>query len=340
MDQHNLISICYDALGYRIKISTNSMVWADEAAKYVALPPVGEEIKPDISLTLIETDSAAVDEYIALPGEELKAAENILILNREVPYLTYIDNKRRQRWVDFIGYGRMFLDYEKGTAVAIRFSESGITPHYSDILFVYNNINSLLSRFKFYEVHASSVRVGGKGLLFTGHSGRGKSTACCALLQKGYPVLSDEKILLYAMDEGQYGGFSISDVIKIREHAVHRFFPDLVQQEPLCLTEGEYSYKAGQINSRAWLASAPIDYLLVVQQSGEKKTRLERTSPARVVGELFPVTLKHYERFALDEKFNFLMDFLDRIPCYRLFFGTDMDDFVLQMEELVKERET
>ncbi len=340
MEQHNLISRCYDALGYKIKISTNSTVWADEAARYVALPPVSAEVESDIDLILIETDSAAVDEYIDLPGEEMKAAENTLILNREVPFKTYIDNDRRLRWVDFIGYGRMFLDYEKGKAIAVRFVQNGITRHYSNILFVYNNINSLLSRFQFYEVHASSVRVGSKGLLFTGHSGRGKSTACCALLQKGYPVLSDEKILLYATGQGQYGGVSISDVIKIREQAVQRFFPDLVQQEPLCQTEGEYSFKVGQIHSQAWLASASIDYLLVVQQSGEEKTRLERISPARVVGEFFPVTLKHYERFALDEKFHFLMDFLNSVPCYQLFFGTDMDDFVLQIEGLAREGET
>lgn len=51
-------------------------------------------------------------------------------------------------------------------------------------------------------LHASSVRVGDKAVIFCGPSGAGKSTLAAALVQRGYPLVSDDLCAL-ALEEGR-----------------------------------------------------------------------------------------------------------------------------------------
>lgn len=50
--------------------------------------------------------------------------------------------------------------------------------------------------------HASAVEAGGGAVLFTGQSGLGKSTLMAALLQRGYPMLTDDKAVLIRRADG------------------------------------------------------------------------------------------------------------------------------------------
>jgi hypothetical protein len=49
-------------------------------------------------------------------------------------------------------------------------------------------------------LHASAVAMGGKALVFVGHSGAGKSTTMAALVRQGCRFLSDDKVPLHEHD--------------------------------------------------------------------------------------------------------------------------------------------
>jgi hypothetical protein len=59
----------------------------------------------------------------------------------------------------------------------------------------------LLSQYRGIMVHASGIDDNGRGYLFAGHSGHGKSTLC-SLWEGSARILTDDRIILRRTDEG------------------------------------------------------------------------------------------------------------------------------------------
>jgi hypothetical protein len=60
----------------------------------------------------------------------------------------------------------------------------------------------LLHQREYIVLHASSVRVNGKAVLFCGSAGKGKSTLAAALTQRGYPLITDDLCMITVTDAG------------------------------------------------------------------------------------------------------------------------------------------
>lgn len=72
-------------------------------------------------------------------------------------------------------------------------------------LFLYGAaLSALLLQRGLMPLHASTVVIGGRGIVFAGPSGHGKSTLVASLAVQGYPVLSDDKIVLRPGPQGVY----------------------------------------------------------------------------------------------------------------------------------------
>jgi len=81
----------------------------------------------------------------------------------------------------------------------------------SEISFVDHPLGKLFTAKCVFSMHASCVAVNGKGIAFTGRSGAGKSTAAFALMQKGMPIIHDEKLFVQKkMRNTRPGRFQIS----------------------------------------------------------------------------------------------------------------------------------
>ena len=324
----------YAAFGTGVRISSNSKAWLDSVSDYLALPQQQETSGVVVSLDLydLHQDELDVDVMPPLPGEAFKGKDRILLVERSIPFSSYV--KDGQRWVDYSGFGRSWIDTASGRAIAVRYTDCGVDSLYADILFGYNTIISLLWKSGFQAIHASAVAVDGKGIVFTGDSGKGKSTAAFAMLANGYPVVSDDRVLLH-QKQGAYYGVSLSDVIKVREDSLNKFFPELRVAKPYRELEGEIYFKAGCSDGRMkFVPSIQINKLVILVQTGLPESRCEKVNPARVVGDLFPTTLNPEDPMHMSDKFTFLMDFLQRTECYRVYFGTDMKDFARVIFEL------
>ena len=57
-------------------------------------------------------------------------------------------------------------------------------------------LNAVLIMNKKFALHASAISLNGKGILFSGKSGIGKSTLATQFHTKGYPIYSDDKCVL------------------------------------------------------------------------------------------------------------------------------------------------
>ena len=57
-------------------------------------------------------------------------------------------------------------------------------------------VAELLKKYGFYYVHASCADIGGKGVLFLGGPGAGKSTSCYSLVRSGAKWVSDDAVLI------------------------------------------------------------------------------------------------------------------------------------------------
>jgi len=329
-----------------IKIAGNEHSWSRSVLSYLSMPPADPVVtgQNELSLDLYLVSENEIDQVLPLPGNEYFCLEKTLLVDRPVINRSY--QKDKQRWVNYEGFGRFMLDYGKNRGVAAFIANSGISQIYADIVLGYNPLLGLLAGHGYSAVHASCAQVGGKGVIFTGDSGSGKSTSAYAMLRSGYPVLADDRILLKKDETGEtgrdeispgsYSAYSISDVMKLKQEAIDKFFPEAKDINYLHQVEDEYYFKATAYGGGTYLNSTKIDYLMVFEKTGRLESRLERVNPSRVVGDLFPVTMSNYEAPAMEKKFSFLTNFLESVKCYKVYFGTDMDQFGKSVEELVR----
>ncbi len=332
MSQKKTIVRNYAFEDISISVTSDNLSWADSFASYLSLTP-GESCNntKSIELTLSETGPEELEQLIPLPAEQFFKREKTLLVDRPIPYRVYAGNG--QRWVDFSGFGRSWIDSNNKKARVVRLNNNGISPVYADVIFGYNPLLSLLDEYGYFTVHASCVQVGGRGVLFTGNSGRGKSTAAYAMLRRGHPILADDRILI--KKDASYRALAISDVIKLERAAQQAFFPELRTIKPLHQVNDELYYKITSVGNLPYLNSTPANYLMIFERTATAESRLEQVNPSRVVGELFPVTMGDYSPEVMEKDFNYLMDLLENIQCYQVYFGTDMNHFANCIENLV-----
>lgn len=325
----------YDLSGHTIRIQCQHDPLLEGLGSYLKIP-LGGAGKAHLSLDLRVADSAQLEQLLPLPTTAAQLPDFTLLLNRPVTVRSF--RGETEQWNDYQGYARTYIDFTRASARVVLIAANDILPLYSDMLFTYNLINQLMMQYDHYAVHACCVESSGTGIMIAGNSGRGKSTAVFALLQQGFKVLSDERILLYQRDR-DYRGYSISDIIKVRETARNSFFPDLSTHKAYGSIEDEHYFRCDSITPDGWLADTEIQYFLVINRTGTRDSHLAPINPTRAVGEFFPVTMKAWEtREAATKKFNFLMDFLSATPCYQLDFGTDMKQFAELLLGLAKGR--
>ncbi len=324
--------LCMDG-DVRVRLASDSSSWLSSILSYLSpMPEENSPARPHISLVLREAGEEALPGLMPLPGEEYLKTERTLLVDRPVAFRTY--EKDGERLTDFEGMGRTRVNRREGRAEAIKVTNSGISTVYSDIVLAYNPLLSLLYGRGAVPVHASCVEINGKGVLFTGKSGSGKSTAAFAMIARGRPVLADDRVLLRKSPAG-YSAFSLSDVVKLTRETLEKFFPALCGAKPLHRVKNEFYFKAASSPGMRRSANAEISCLVFFERTGKPESVLERVNPAHSVGSLFPVTLGDFSPRDMRDKFGFIMDMLGEIPCFKASFGTDMVKFAEAVEDMV-----
>ncbi|HUN54993.1 MAG TPA: hypothetical protein VMU29_07555 [Smithella sp.] len=308
--------------------------WApclSDLRSWYAMPLFTGSDAPELTLEVAGAVMEDIERIIPLPEMEYKIRSGIMMVNQNYDYATYA--KGCMHWIDYAGAGRIMIDFEKGSALSLICGDA-MLPTYQKYLFVEHPLDKLLTSKGIFSMHASCAQVFGKGIAFTGNSGAGKSTAAFALMRKGMPILTDEKLFIFK-DKG-YAAGSISDIIKVKDDVISNFFASPGSCREYDVIAEEHYLKLGGSKETAWQSLAPLKVLCMLEQTGLPETEVKAVSPTRLAGGLFPVTITGASPQFRAAKFGFITEMLENIECRLVKFGTDMNDFAAKIEELAQ----
>lgn len=169
------------------------------------------------------------------------------------------DQWQDQRWLKDIQWlwshhghrlGRIEEDaivFLEGIGVARLWRSQGVisvvgTEHLIEDVYVLNDVlvtpllHSALARWGWVALHACAIEQAGVGLLIIAASGGGKSTLALALLQAGWRLVADDRVLLHT-DTNVITAWGTAELPRISPGTLH-FFPDLLRREHLGHTSG------------------------------------------------------------------------------------------------------
>lgn len=323
---------CYQWQDFTIELETDSTVIPALIQKYTNFLPVMRAASKPIRLVVHDLKG---DLLSIKPPVDAKCISKGQIRLEEVRNCKWFQQGVKE-WRIYEKYGAYCMDKEKQLLVVERLIDQMEFDYYAVLLLILMPMMELLRGKGYYRFHAGCAVVNGRSILLSGTSGSGKSTATFALMKKEWPVLSDEMPLIRHRN-GQYEAAVLSDTVKICQDSRHRFFQGFLNGLPCEHWKGEWYFHLRDVQLLPEDTLKNIQHLFVLKQTGVKKTKIVPLHPAKAVSALFPVTLRLGQEKEVEKTFHFVMTFLERIECYQVEFGTDMDDFVESLKAVLNE---
>jgi hypothetical protein len=239
-------------------------------------------------------------------------------------YTLYRDGGRHI--FDFPGSGRFGLDAGTGRLDGWLVDPASRTPEqWSDLVRL--AILELLRVRGLDAIHASAVEKDGRGFLFVGRCGRGKTTACLSLARAGYRCVSDDHPLLRRTATGMEVLPFLTE-FRVSEKTVG-FFPELdTSRSLLRLGVVKQSFRLeeafGADCKGDQLLGCRPDFLIFPRLVDWPESRLEPLPRARAFEELLPESLLVLESERATRLFRTLSQMVQTTSCYRLHFGQDV----------------
>ena len=176
----------------------------------------------------------------------------------------------------------------------------------------------------FEPLHGTAIVAGEKAVAFLGDSGAGKSTLAAALLQKGFPLLTDDVLALEFMGESVCAWPGIARV-KLNPDSAdavfwgHRSIPMNSFTSKMIFPSNDSLRRNGRV---------PLQTLYVLHQTPSKSRILVRRLSGRsaflsIVQNTFNNTVLHHDR--LKQQFAFAGRLANLVPIRRLSYPRHLD---------------
>jgi hypothetical protein len=189
----------------------------------------------------------------------------------------------------------------------------------------------MLKRRGLYGLHAGGVCRDGRALLLPGTSGAGKTTLTLALARAGLGFLGDDTLFLRRGPEG-VEVLAFPDEFDLTDETV-AFFPEL---SSLLDTERSEGWRKRQWRPAAagvtWQAAPAL--LVFPHVAGVPESRLVPMDRGEALLELAPNVLLTEPRSA-QAHLDALAELVESSECWRLATGTDLDEAVRRVTELL-----
>ncbi len=196
-------------------------------------------------------------------------------------------------------------------------------------------LTELLKRQGLYRIHATALEKRGRGLLIPGNSGRGKTTACLALLRAGYRFLSDDHPLVRENGTG-LDVLSFPAKIDVTDTTTD-FFPELrAAKESFHQGVRKRFFYVEDVYPDANTDCCEPALLIFPQIMDWPKSRLEPLPKSRALEALLPQGLLVYDVEVAKRQFQILSRLVEQAGCYRLYFGEDILDLPQLIDPLME----
>lgn len=184
-------------------------------------------------------------------------------------------------------------------------------------------LNACVARWNPYHlmIHAATVARDRRAVMFVGASGAGKSSLACALLQRGFRLLSDE-FALVRLHGGQLAPLVRPICLKNEMIAgARRLFPDAVFGPPRrAARKGIVAHMApprASVDAMHHPALPTVIVFCAFMQ--DEAVRIHRLGRAEAMRRLVPMCF-NYVRLGY-QGFETLVELVDRCDCFSMVFG-------------------
>jgi hypothetical protein len=183
-------------------------------------------------------------------------------------------------------------------------------------------------------IHAALVSKNGKGVLFAGKGGVGKSTVALACIQAGFDYLGDDYIGLETCEDGHFVGHSLYSATWLMADHFARFpqvmryaiYPERPAQEKTLVLLSE-------VFPRQLCRTATVYALVLPRIVADSSSRIRPASKAEALFALAPssILLRPNSGAATLHKLGHLAE---QVPCYWLELAQDLNEIPPRVEGL------
>jgi len=164
-----------------------------------------------------------------------------------------------------------FLVFSESNRILIEKASSDISAAMIHT-WLYGTVFAYLLQYHGYLVlHGSAVLMNHRAVMFGGHSGAGKSTLAHALLQQGYPFITDDLIVIKRDDQGQYGILPGPAKLKLWKDAMLHFNQDVNNALPVHFKTDKYTIPV-ELNCNSPTIPVAAFYELNLDKSATRHT--------------------------------------------------------------------
>ncbi|MGG4167742.1 aldolase [Rossellomorea vietnamensis] len=264
---------------------------------------------------------------------DIELPELIVDISRQIPDVTIKKAHLLEKWVDAAKNNPIYIVERnlimfKVPELAIFCIQDGNRINYSPLsagnndqirLYILGTcMGALLNQRNSLPLHGSAVAINGKAYAIVGDSGAGKSTLASALINKGFPLLTDDVIALKNNKDGHPLVLPAYPQQKLWENSLKEFKIDSANLSPLFERETKF---AVPIREQFFNKPLPLAGIFELVTCEGEKVKLDSMNPLERLHVLFQHTYRNLfiKRLGLREwHLQYTASFAKNIEMYRL----------------------
>ena len=221
--------------------------------------------------------------------------------------------------------GATFVVEGEGRSVTC-FATGGVRPEVLGRLLCDQVLPLTLTRRGLAVFHGSAVVIHGTAALFLGPSGSGKSTLAAALGRLGYPILTDDCVVVTDSDDGRPVVAPSYPGVRLWPDSLARFWDGSDATAPVSLENGKARYATSGALPHSDSAT-PLGPVFLLATAAVDEVAVEPVGGAAAIGEIVSCqfVLDHTDRIELSVSFAAASRLAAHGPVRRLSLPADLD---------------
>jgi hypothetical protein len=173
-------------------------------------------------------------------------------------------------------------------------------------------------------------------VLLSAKSGAGKTTTMLTCVQAGFDFYSDDATLLRRSQQGQLEIVSLLGVMNVTDRTLE-WFPQLLSHTSEAANRtGKRLVMIGDVFPSRVAKIGTVRAIVAPEIDTQTRASVLPMKKLDLLSELLPFSLDLHDENTAKEHLDFLIELLERVPCYRLKLGERRTDLPDVLEQILK----